>query len=881
MLGGVKIDGTTITISGSNVISASTATSATLGVVQPDGTVITVSGGGAITVPQATTLAFGVVKPDGTTITVSSGIISAVSSAISLVQAGSSTVGAVQYNGATQSTGMFDGSSTIPAHTLRLNYDGNLFVTNLVPVGPGGVLDNVSVGYVALASNTSSGLYNVAVGRAALNANTSGTDNVAVGYYALHANVTNNDNTAIGFSALISSTANNNTAIGSNALFTTVTGANNTAVGANALSNTTGNGNVAVGSGAGTNLTSGSNNIIIGTSAQPSSATVSNEITLGDTNITTLRVGSTTIWDSIGGFHITSIPNDITVNGLTVGIGAGAISTNTVLGFSALASNTTGLRNVAIGYSALTTNSTGAQNVAVGFNALTANTGSANTAVGTVALQLNTGSFNTAVGQGALSSNVSGYQNTAVGKDALILSTGIYNTAIGEEAGSNVTTGTNDIIIGYLAQSSTATVSNEITIGNSSIDTFRIGITTIWDSTAGLHVSKATSSTLGVVQPDNTTITVNGSGVITAIASTFPIATTSTLGAVIPDGSSIAVSPTGVISIDSFFLNNLCKNSDFSSGLTTGWISSGCLSISVTSVNPLSGTYSGLISSNEPIGSGGYVAYPFTIPLGVNQLQINYSYQGRTNFNPLIPLSLQMFDVTNNVYLVGSFSCLSDTGTNSAIFITSPNSLSYQLRFVYSIPSIDVVALAETNGNTVIQAFTNFSQLNTWTYAIDEISILPSNANRIPSDLTIDGDLRVAGDVHAGRVFNAVWNDLAEFMYKVPGTNAEPGDVLIQTDKGLTRSTKKSDAAVVGVYSDSYGYALGAADADAKYPVALAGVVYVKVREPLEIGNLLVSDIDGYATKTNVPLFGTILGKVLENKTGYDTSRIKMLVQHN
>src|SRR5208337_1242015 len=89
------------------------------------------------------------------------------------------------------------------------------------------------------------------------------------------------------------------------------------------------------------------------------------------------------------------------------------------------------------------------------------------------------------------------------------------------------------------------------------------------------------------------------------------------------------------------------------------------------------------------------------------------------------PLYLQMFDVTNNAYLIGSFQCSANTGTSSAVFAINPGSLSYQLRFVYSIPLNDIIALVETNNNTVIQAFTNFSQFNTWTYAIDEISILP------------------------------------------------------------------------------------------------------------------------------------------------------------
>jgi hypothetical protein len=49
------------------------------------------------------------------------------------------------------------------------------------------------------------------------------------------------------------------------------------------------------------------------------------------------------------------------VNGVTVGRGAGSVSTNTAVGASALAANTTGIQGVAVGYQALFSNTTGMQ----------------------------------------------------------------------------------------------------------------------------------------------------------------------------------------------------------------------------------------------------------------------------------------------------------------------------------------------------------------------------------------------------------------------------------------------------------------------------------------------------------------------------------------
>ena len=73
---------------------------------------------------------------------------------------------------------------------------------------------------------------------------------------------------------------------------------------------------------------------------------------------------------------------DATIYGLTVGRGAGAVSTNTAVGGVALGANTSGFSNSAFGYAALYANTTGANNVAVGQAALQSNTtASYNTAI--------------------------------------------------------------------------------------------------------------------------------------------------------------------------------------------------------------------------------------------------------------------------------------------------------------------------------------------------------------------------------------------------------------------------------------------------------------------------------------------------------------------
>jgi hypothetical protein len=166
--------------------------------------------------------------------------------------------------------------------------------------------------------------------------------------------------------------------------------------------------------------------------------------------------------------------------GLTVGKGSGITSSNTAFGISALEANTNSGANTALGFETLKVNLTGASNTAVGHQALEFNTASSNTAVGASSLLLNTtGASNTACGGGSLSANLIGLSNAALGANALLVSTSDSNTAVGATALSTLTTGSNNTGVGFNAQPSTATVSNTITLGNSSIATLRCQVTTI------------------------------------------------------------------------------------------------------------------------------------------------------------------------------------------------------------------------------------------------------------------------------------------------------------------------------------------------------------------------------------------------------------------
>ena len=159
---------------------------------------------------------------------------------------------------------------------------------------------------------------------------------------------------------------------------------------------------------------------------------------------------------------------DDVINGLTVGKGGGAVSTNTAIGSGVLTATNTGGANTAVGQNALNVATSGANNTAVGTGAMLLNTtGSYNSAYGYYALSSNTsGQQNAAMSYSALSANTTGSFNTALGLAALNSNTtASNNTAVGYQAGYSNTTGGSNTAVGYNALQSNTTASNNTAVG--------------------------------------------------------------------------------------------------------------------------------------------------------------------------------------------------------------------------------------------------------------------------------------------------------------------------------------------------------------------------------------------------------------------------------
>ena len=261
---------------------------------------------------------------------------------------------------------------------------------------------------------------------------------------------------------------------------------------------------------------------------------------------------------------------------MSVGRGGGAVNTNTRVGVSALAANTSGSQNTAIGYQALLTNNVGASNTAIGNRALrVAGIANNNIAIGKdVMLVTLSGSKNVAIGNNAMESNQTGDANVCIGHYAGYDVLGSGNVLIGpadNETSADVTfrppniSGDRQLVIGSGGQAwitgdsnYDVTLSNDLTVNadtlikgnlvvNGTTTTVKSNIVQITDK--AIELAAVVSTTFGCT-------VVSGSANISAISPTLGlipgmVVTSNTAGITVPTGTiivSIATDGTAVLS---------------------------------------------------------------------------------------------------------------------------------------------------------------------------------------------------------------------------------------------------------------------------------------------------------------------------------------------
>jgi len=116
----------------------------------------------------------------------------------------------------------------------------------------------------------------------------------------------------------------------------------------------------------------------------------------------------------------------------------------------------------------------------------------------------------------------------------------------------------------------------------------------------------------------------------------------------------------------------------------------------------------------------------------------------------------------------------------------------------------------------------------------------PTNVTRLNYD----------GYFYATRVYNAVWNDIADFQ-----DLAEPafyaGKCYYDTIEGAKLCTERCQKSVIGVASDTFGYGVGQDSNKTQVSIAVCGWVLAQVNDATSCvpGDVLTNDADGNLVK--------------------------------
>ena len=402
------------------------------------------------------------------------------------------TAATTTFSGAVQASGAFTINSSSTIHVAESSDDDNAYnIPFLTATGAGGggrklQVDNGGIGFnpgtnflfvknIQLGGtggnagalniyNSSSRLFGEINGIPFGEGNSNNATNIVIGD-TTPSNSAGNYNIALGTQALHSSTGGiqNNVAIGYQALLGN-NGSYNVALGDNALSGT-GSFNIGLGRQAGHQIAGAQYNVFLGYQPAYSVTDIGHSV-------------------AIGYQALYSISDGLMFSGTGNTYGHIAIGYNSQKYFQGVDQN--GKPNIAMGVFSLENNVQEGANIAIGNGALrylgkgmtlsNYTGGFGNIAIGDETLKGgHTGSWNT-------SDTFRGNYNTAVGYQSMILLKGFAassNSAFGRQAGDNITTGSNNTCIGAGSDASSATVSNEITLGDTNISTLRCNDTSI------------------------------------------------------------------------------------------------------------------------------------------------------------------------------------------------------------------------------------------------------------------------------------------------------------------------------------------------------------------------------------------------------------------
>ena len=391
-------------------------------------------------------------------------------------------------------------------------------------------------------------------------------------------------------------------------------------------------------------------------------------------------------------------------------------------------------------------------------------------------------------------------------------------TGTAKVTGGNLTTNTLNVtgdmtIDGSVSTSKALTLSNGGTVN---------GSTTLDSLTGSIKIGSATDASgnatgvASVVVPSGKTLTLDG----TATASSLTLGGSATI-----ESSTIknATLDGGTVNLDSKTLNingesygKITGNSNINSAT----VQNGTINFENQTLN-INGESYGKITGNSNISSA--TIQKGTINFENQTLNINETSNGKITSGTIESATIQngTIDLKGNTLSVTSNSEITNTVSGSTITLTG-------------IGAIDAKSM--TLGDIT-----------------DTTSTALYILNKLGKDNPDKGvALKCEGGISAAKVYNAVWNDLADSIEVPQDTELEYGYCYKYKNGKVYKTDEYADPNVLGIHSDTAGMVLGIKPSHIKcINLAVAGVVLAYVDNEYECGTPLVATKEGKLTKAN------------------------------
>ena len=170
---------------------------------------------------------------------------------------------------------------------------------------------------------------------------------------------------------------------------------------------------------------------------------------------------------------------------------------------------------------------------------------------------------------------------------------------------------------------------------------------------------------------------------------------------------------------------------------------------------------------------------------------------------------------------------------------------------------------------------------------------ITTTGNISGANLNVSSNITATGTITGSAVYNAVYNDYAEFFPR--GEETEPGDIIAldenNKEERYIKATDKSKM-VVGVHSDSYAHLIGGdipteGEDYIEYniknyiPIGLAGRVMVKfIGQAILGGKVVPSEVAGVGRlKTENDIEDSVIGRLVEIDDKIEIRKLKVVVK--